>query len=815
MTLFRHRNGGGSVHEMSTEAPQRGRRRLRSTALAAILTVGAAAVASALVGVGWAGADSNRGLAPLDSVAVPEPADLASYVVDRQAATELGKAFFWDEQVGSDGATACATCHFNAGADSRSKGQLSPGINKGATFDKFGPNAQVSIDDFPFHKLADPNNPAAGVLSDTHDVMGSQSIVNEKFVKIVPGSAVDAGTTVADPTFAVGGVDVRQVTPRNAPTVINAAFDSRLQWDGKAQNDFNGIDPFGARNKGARILEATGPGQISPVQIDLQNAALASQAVGPVTNATIMSFNGRTFPDVGKKLTSLRPLGEQSVSSSDSLLGSFATPGGKGLSVSYADLIQKAFAPQFWSSNLIVRVNPDKSLSFVPAHEGPLAANEYTLLQANFSLFWGLAVQLYESTLVSDQSPVDRFLAGDNTALTKQEQDGMSVFTGKGHCSTCHGGPELTNAATSAVQASPTTTMSLDHGTNVTFDTGFANIGVRPTGDDIGEGGVDKFGIPFSLVRAARPDAKTADPLEADGMFKIPTLRNVALTAPYFHNGGAATLRQVVDFYSRGGDFANPNQNPEIQPLNLSESDKQALVAFLQALTDPRVPAQAAPFDHPELVIPNGHPGDSTSVVTTAPGVAAQDYLDLPAVGAGGAQAVQPFPNFPFVAGLLQPFPGFQPLSAPAPAAAPAAPAPAPAATAPAPATAPPPPAAAAAPAAITVTPVAAPKATPLQRRATRSIVLVSARLTLHRAGSIAVRAEATKTARRLSLLAGSRVGKTVARASTTELHARIAHAGVVRLQLRLLRTQLRSGNRYQLVVRMHAATTRIGLRIP
>jgi cytochrome c peroxidase len=790
-------------------------RRLRSTLLGATLVAGAAAVASALVGVGWAGADSNRGLAPLSSVSVAEPADLASYVVDRQAATELGKAFFWDEQVGSDGVTACATCHFNAGADSRSKGQFSPGINAGATFDKPRANAQASLDDFPFHKLADPNNPAAAVLSDTKDVMGSQSLINEKFVKIVPGSAVDAGTIVPDTkVFTVGGVNVRQATPRNAPTVINAGFDSRLQWDGKAQNDFNGVDPFGQRSAAARVLQATGPDQITPLTVDIHNAALASQSVGPVTNAGIMSFGGRTFPDVGKKLTSLRPLGEQSVSSSDGVLGPLASPAGKGLSVSYADLIQKAFGPQWWKSNLLVRVNPDKSLSFIPAHDGPLAANEYTLMQANFSLFWGLAVQLYEATLVSGQSPVDRFLAGDTSALPKQAQDGMSVFTGKGHCSTCHGGPEFTNAAASAVAASPTTTMGLGHGTDVTFDTGFANIGVRPTADDIGEGAKDKFGNPLSLVRFAHP--ATPDPLEADGMFKIPTLRNVALTAPYFHNGGAATLRQVVEFYSRGGDFPNPNKNPDIQQLNLSEADKDALVAFLEALTDPRVPAQQAPFDHPELVIPNGHPGDTTSVVTTAPGVAAQDYLDLPAVGAGGAQPVQPFPNFPFLAGLLQPFTGFQPLVAPAPAAAPAPTAPAPAA---APATAPPAAVAAPAPAA-TVAPIDVAHATALPgaRRATRSIVVVSARLTVRKPGTIGVRAEAARTARRLALLAGSRVGKTVAHATTSELHAKV-RAGVVRLELRLLRSQLRHGNRYQIVVRTpghgRTATTRIGLRAP
>src|SRR3954449_10623643 len=151
MTLFHVRKTRRETYDEAGAAPKP--RRLRSIALGATLAAGAAAVASALVGVGWAGADSNRGLAPLSSVSVAEPADLASYVVDRQSAIELGKAFFWDEQVGSDGVTACATCHFNAGANSRSKGQFSPGINPGAVFDKPRANAQVSLDDFPFHKL--------------------------------------------------------------------------------------------------------------------------------------------------------------------------------------------------------------------------------------------------------------------------------------------------------------------------------------------------------------------------------------------------------------------------------------------------------------------------------------------------------------------------------------------------------------------------------------------------------------------------------------------------------------------------------------
>ncbi|HET8708502.1 MAG TPA: cytochrome-c peroxidase, partial [Pseudomonadales bacterium] len=92
-----------------------------------------------------------------------------------------------------------------------------------------------------------------------------------------------------------------------------------------------------------------------------------------------------------------------------------------------------------------------------------------------------------------------------------------------------------------------------------------------------------------------------------DGAFKTPGLRNVELTGPYFHNGGVATLRQVVQFYNRGGNFCDFNAtdlDPNIKALNLSAQQEQQLVKFLVSLTDPRVKFQMAPFDHPELHLP-------------------------------------------------------------------------------------------------------------------------------------------------------------------------------------------------------------------
>jgi len=258
-------------------------------------------------------------------------------------------------------------------------------------------------------------------------------------------------------------------------------------------------------------------------------------------------------------------------------------------------------------------------------------------MQFNFPLFWGLAIQAYESTLVSDQTPVDRFLAGDTAALSPAAQTGMSIFTGKGRCSSCHIGAEMTSASVRSIDANGIT--SVDGGRAI--DTGFLNIGVRPTATDPGIAGLDPFQNPLSAARLA---GATNDAV--GGAFKVPGLRNVALTAPYFHNGGELTLRQVVDFYSRGGDFANPEQGSAISNLGLSDTEKDELVAFLEALTDPRVANQSAPFDHPQLFVPAGEQTSGGAVLTDGAGRAADCFLLVPATGSAGGAPLPAFPSF-------------------------------------------------------------------------------------------------------------------------------------------------------------------------
>ena len=95
------------------------------------------------------------------------------------------------------------------------------------------------------------------------------------------------------------------------------------------------------------------------------------------------------------------------------------------------------------------------------------------MAEYNFSLYFGLAIDLYESTLVSDQTPLDGFLAGDNTALNTEQKQGFDIFNGGGKCSNCHGGPELTNASAENVQSQPLETMEMADGQFATYDNGF------------------------------------------------------------------------------------------------------------------------------------------------------------------------------------------------------------------------------------------------------------------------------------------------------------------------------------------------------
>ena len=167
-----------------------------------------------------------------------------------------------------------------------------------------------------------------------------------------------------------------------------------------------------------------------------------------------------------------------------------------------------------------------------------------------------LAIAAFERTLYSDRAPFDASASGI-AALTAQEQRGQNVFN-QVQCDNCHTGALFT-------------------------DNQFHYIGVRPTSDDTG-----RFQVTGNTQNL--------------GEFRTPSLRNVELRAPYFHNGRFATLEDVVEFYNRGGDFNAPNKDPRVHPRNLSTQQKADLVAFLKRpLTDPRVAAATNQFSRPTL----------------------------------------------------------------------------------------------------------------------------------------------------------------------------------------------------------------------
>jgi cytochrome c peroxidase len=596
-------------------------------------------------------------VAPLDSVEVPLPENIDDFIKDRAAAIRLGKALFWDMQVGSDGQTACASCHYQGGSDGRDKNQIAPGpdgrFDNGHTV-----NFQLKLDrDFPFTKFTDPNDASSTKIRSSNDIVGSQGVFKVDFLGIT-NTAIDAGILRADATFNRQGLNTLQVTGRNAPSVINAIFNHRNFWDGRAHNEFNGVNPFGDSDVNARVYR-TDPltGETVSTHLSIKNASLASQAVGPVNSDVEMAHGGRDFASVGRKMLGLKPLGTQRVDATDSVLSGIIDPSGIGLSTSYEQLAKDAFVDSWWNGNDKFTVSGGRIIKD--------SNGSYKHMEANFSLIFGLAVLMYESTLVSDQTPLDNYLRGDSKAISDSAKRGLELFNGKAGCISCHKGATLTNAAIPVIwheardqQRSVMVESMLMHDNNVSvYDIGFYNIGVRPTADDLGVGGNDPFGNPLSFSRSLQlgilsdsiGDVTPSSRIAVNGAFKTPGLRNVALNAPYNHNGGYATLHQVINNYNRGGDFGHqnkPDTSPDVKTLDLSVFEKRDLIQLMLEMTDPRVEKRSAPFDHPELRIPNGHTikaGSTTLTINSGNGASAVDVITIPATGRSGGSPLRRF----------------------------------------------------------------------------------------------------------------------------------------------------------------------------
>ncbi len=199
-----------------------------------------------------------------------QPVNETHFFKNRLMAEVLGKALFWDMQVGSDGVQACASCHFHAGADSRTRNQLNPGSLggdltlevRGASTPQNTNDIDVVAADFPFHKRVDPDivgdgfDPAV-LVSDSNDIMSSMGVSRFTLFDDVPvgGAAFtppvmgvralrpDPGISQPDPIPVMEGN--RRIEPRNTPTFHAAAFNFDNFWDGRARHDFNGGSVFG------------------------------------------------------------------------------------------------------------------------------------------------------------------------------------------------------------------------------------------------------------------------------------------------------------------------------------------------------------------------------------------------------------------------------------------------------------------------------------------------------------------------------------------------------------------------------------------
>jgi len=424
----------------------------------------------------------------------------AQKLAARDAAAALGKALFWDMQVGSDSVQACASCHFHAGVDNRTKGQINSGVNAGDTTaitvtnlvgGVAGANATVTAASFPLNKPVNPDvsadllATAGSAVRITNDVLSSMGVSRfSRFIDIptpttaaafLPASsgvaslAPDLGTIeTADPVTINTGF--RRVEPRHTPTFFGATLNFDNFWDGRARHDFNGGSVFGPSDPQGHVM-VNDAGAIVPTRQIIRFASLASLATGPGLSEFEMSFAGRNWAKLGKKLfqAGVTPLANQLVSTTDSVLGPYsnqggsacaglpaadrspgATAGGKpGLCINYPGLIKRAFYDALWNNtsahlngcytdgNAAIHPNqcaagtvaipvlnaagtavedsaadPFDNYVLTPAAGAAVATNtnQFTQMEGNMALFWGLSIHAWGTILMPDDTPFDRFM---------------------------------------------------------------------------------------------------------------------------------------------------------------------------------------------------------------------------------------------------------------------------------------------------------------------------------------------------------------------------------------------------------------------
>jgi len=308
-----------------------------------------------------------------------------------------------------------------------------------------------------------------------------------------------------------------QVTGRAAQAYFLSMYAEDNFWDGRAASAF--VDPL----DGSVLIESGG--------------GLESQAVGPIVSSVEMAHEGRTWGDVTAKLADVQPLALARNLPPDMAA---ALAGGQG----YAELFAAAFG-------------------------------DFAITPARIAM----AIATYERTLIPDQTPWDLFMAGDNTAMTENQQRGWQTFEESTVCDNCHVPPLFS-------------------------DNEYHNIGLRPADEDLGR----------QSVTGVAGDA---------GRFRTPSLRNVGLKKSLMHVGWITGVKDSIDFYNAGTTDTghvqftadqsgiptnNPGQFVDYDTLSLPEftpggiAVQEPFIDFIEnALTDPRVAAEQFPFDRPML----------------------------------------------------------------------------------------------------------------------------------------------------------------------------------------------------------------------
>ncbi|MBK8098400.1 MAG: hypothetical protein IPK26_14920 [Planctomycetes bacterium] len=299
-----------------------------------------------------------------------------------------------------------------------------------------------------------------------------------------------------------------QSTRRTAPPAPMAAYHNEVFWDGRADTMF--VDP-----ENGQVAIAFG-------------GSLESQAIGPILSDVEMAREGRTWQDVRAKLTAVRPLA----------LARHLTPDLVG-ALSQHPTYPALFAAAFGDPAITAR-----RIAF--------------------------AIASYERTLIPDDTPWDRFVAGDPNALTPRQQNGWTLFQGNGRCMACHVPPLFT-------------------------DDQFHILGLRPAREDNGRYGVTGNTFDF-------------------GAFKTPTLRLSGLRPRLFHNGSSPAMgtpgelndpNSMINIYLNGGGVDRSNLDPfllVLSNLGVTTQDLGDIQDFVRfGLTDARAELGLPPFDHPTL----------------------------------------------------------------------------------------------------------------------------------------------------------------------------------------------------------------------